>query len=136
MENLELRNELSKFLAETSNIFKTVDPRLSTNRKESFHAEAAKFAPKRFSWCGSYEGRMRLAVCSHNDPLTWKDSLRRRVHADALSPEVQLQARPNDEIESAKKNLRSTTDYKKKESARRKSSRDANKGDYGQKWLP
>ena len=130
--NIQYQNELSAFLNETSTIFETVDKTLTTNRNESFHSEAAKFAPKSYAWCGSYEGRMDLAICSHNDPTTWKDTLRRRVNADKLSPQAQFQVDQLDNAKMKKQEMRHNDEYRLKERARRNSFKRTKKGDYGE----
>ena len=134
LENMSLRHELDGFLEETSSILKSVDRRFSTNQNESYHAEAAKFAPKRIAWCGSYEGRMNIAICSHNNPMTWKEELRRRVHADKLHPQVEMQIKQMNETNAKKSTMKKSDKYKEMEKNRRKLSKDKKIGDYGQKF--
>lgn len=79
---------LIAYLNETVKLLRSCDKRYSTNQNESFNFQKAWFAPKIYSYKGSYQGRMACAILQCNFPHMWIFEVRRRLGLPCLPPIV------------------------------------------------
>ena len=82
------KEQLHKFLKETSETVMKVGNKYSTNTNESFNSLHTQFADKATSWKTSYRGRLAASILQKNEPYVWILDARKRLNLPELDDEI------------------------------------------------
>lgn len=75
---------LANYLSETFPLIKKCHIEYSTNKNESFNYQKACYAPKMFTYKGSYSGRIWCTILQRNFPHKWVLEIRRLLRLSFL----------------------------------------------------
>ena len=118
---------LKEFLEMTSKYLDKCGRLISTQMNESLHALKAHYANKIYYWGRSWTARVCVAILQVNEPATWKLELYRRLELPSLHPEVENRLRRMLRTQEMSNELRRKPEFRRRENARRKEQRVANR---------
>jgi hypothetical protein len=120
--NAESMQLLRDFLKKTEKVVELVDGEFSTQLNESINRSKTSFADKDRQWRGSWEARMACAVLDRNVE-NWRLTLYDRLNLPELSGTSLFILENLEKRRLARKVMKTSTEYRNKQRAKRKAER-------------